>query len=203
MKEHKLPPQSFIKGYYIDPKICDDIVEVFKGLPKLYKLPGEMYSTQGKILVQPECKDSLDFQVKKGVGLSPFREYDNALQECLEKYVKEYPEMSWISKFNVVEPMNVQYYKPGGGFKVWHCERLNPYNMERVLVFMTYLNDVPDGGTEFRYQNLITPAKKGLTVLWPPDWHHTHRGQISQKHEKYIITGWYGLETVEKRISII
>jgi hypothetical protein len=29
---------------------------------------------------------------------------------------------------------------------------------------MTYLNDVPDGGTEFKYQKIISPAKKGLTL---------------------------------------
>ena len=58
---------------------------------------------------------------------------------------------------------------------------------------MTYLNDVPDGGTDFKYQKITCPAKKGLTILWPPDWHHTHKGQVSKKHDKYIITGWYSL----------
>ena len=55
---------------------------------------------------------------------------------------------------------------------------------------MTYLNDVPDGGTEFFYQKVISPAKKGLTVIWPAEFTHLHRGQVS-KREKYIITGWY------------
>jgi hypothetical protein len=32
---------------------------------------------------------------------------------------------------------------------------------------MTYLNDVDDGGTDFLYQKLTTPAKKGLTLIWP------------------------------------
>ena len=58
---------------------------------------------------------------------------------------------------------------------------------------MTYLNNVPDGGTEFLYQKITTPAKKGLTLIWPSDWTHTHRGQISNEHEKYIATGWYSL----------
>ena len=56
---------------------------------------------------------------------------------------------------------------------------------------MTYLNSVEDGGTEFKYQNLITPAKKGLTLIWPAQWTHTHRGQISGTKEKYIVTGWF------------
>ena len=59
---------------------------------------------------------------------------------------------------------------------------------------MTYLNNVKDGGTMFKYQNLTIPAKKGLTLIWPSDWTHTHKGQISNTKEKYIITGWYSYE---------
>jgi hypothetical protein len=59
---------------------------------------------------------------------------------------------------------------------------------------MTYLNDVNDGGTEFLYQKITSPAKKGLTLIWPADWTHTHRGQISKTKEKSIITGWFNYE---------
>tara|TARA_R100001510_G_C7614396_1_gene177031 strand:+ start:15 stop:596 length:582 start_codon:yes stop_codon:yes gene_type:complete len=192
MKEHKFPDQSFIRGYYINPKICDDIIKCFNELPDAYRKPGKMYNTNSKTVIDPESKDSIDFMINKGTGLSPFLEYDDALQNCLEKYVQEYPDLNYHAKFNVVEPMNVQFYKPGGGFKVWHYERQNSLSINRVLVFMTYLNDVADGGTEFKYQKLTCPAKKGLTIIWPSDWHHTHKGQISKK-EKYIITGWYSL----------
>ena len=56
---------------------------------------------------------------------------------------------------------------------------------------MTYLNDVPNGGTEFLFQKLKVPAKKGLTLIWPTDFTHAHRGIISKTNEKYIITGWF------------
>ena len=56
---------------------------------------------------------------------------------------------------------------------------------------MTYLNNVKDGGTEFKYQNITAPAHKGLTLIWPAIWTHTHRGQISQTESKTIITGWF------------
>ena len=39
--------------------------------------------------------------------------------------------------------------------------------------------------------SLITPAKKGLTLIWPTDFTHTHRGMPSFKTEKEIVTGWY------------
>ena len=56
---------------------------------------------------------------------------------------------------------------------------------------MTYLNDIKnDGGTEFFYQKTKFNAKKGLTLIWPAEWTHTHRGIISEEYEKYIITGW-------------
>ena len=58
---------------------------------------------------------------------------------------------------------------------------------------MTYLNDVPDGGTMFKYQKIITPAKKGSTVIWPAGFTHTHKGQISHTKEKFIVTGWWSL----------
>ena len=62
---------------------------------------------------------------------------------------------------------------------------------ECVQVFLHY-NDVKDGGTHFKYQKVTTPAIKGLTIIWPPDWTHTHKGQISDD-KKIIATGWFRL----------
>ena len=57
---------------------------------------------------------------------------------------------------------------------------------------MTYLNDVRDGGeTEFFHQNLRVAARRGLTLIWPADWTHTHRGIVSPTEEKIIVTGWF------------
>ena len=30
MKEHNLPYESFVSGWYIDEKICDDLIQLFK-----------------------------------------------------------------------------------------------------------------------------------------------------------------------------
>ena len=38
-----------------------------------------------------------------------------------------------------------------------------------------------------------TKAKKGLTVMWPAEWTHTHKGIISPDKEKYIATGWLNM----------
>jgi hypothetical protein len=62
----------------------------------------------------------------------------------------------------------------------------------RCLVFMTYLNDVPDGGTHFKYQELTTPAEKGLTLFGRQILLIHIKVKLPSKHEKYIITGWLG-----------
>ena len=97
--------------------------------------------------------------------------------------------------FDIDEVYNIQHYEKGEGFYSYHCERMSqmPPQILRSLVFMTYLNDVEDGGTEFLYQKCEVKARKGLTLIWPADWTHTHKGIISQTKEKTIITGWIKL----------
>ena len=96
-----------------------------------------------------------------------------------------------VSEFGFTMPANIQFYQPGAGFHKFHCERNGDRSaVDRHLVFMTYLNDVPRGGeTEFLYQGVKVKPKKGLTLLWPADWTHTHRG-LPAPTDKYIITGW-------------
>jgi len=59
------------------------------------------------------------------------------------------------------------------------------------LVYITYLNSVPDGGTIMVNNDGFTiHAEKGKTVIFPAGITHKHVGEISQSHEKYICTGW-------------
>ena len=96
-----------------------------------------------------------------------------------------------MDRYQLIENYNIQHYEPGEGFKGWHAERTNYISSKRVLVFMTYLTDTKNAGTEFKYQKLKTDCKKGSTVIWPSEWTHLHRGIISNKHPKTIITGWW------------
>ena len=192
MNEHPFPKNSFIGGWYIPEKVCDDLVNDFnlskkKGLVK----PGLQYG-DGEVFVNKDVKDSEDLSIDHNYFDEPYGTYRDELQKVLDKYVEKYTQANYVDSYNVNEVYTIQYYRPGGGYKTWHSERskFKPY---RVLVFMTYLNDVDDGGTEFFYQNITSPAKKGLTLIWPTEWTHTHRGQISQTKEKYLITGWYSI----------
>jgi hypothetical protein len=56
---------------------------------------------------------------------------------------------------------------------------------------MNYLYDVPDCGTSWKYQDFEIEAKKGLSVIWPSDFTHTHKGIVSHTSEKWIATGWF------------
>ena len=171
---------TFIGEYKIDDSICDRLIEHHKNGKKKQGLSG--YDT-----IDKDAKDSIDVAGKD----IPY--YYDYLKVCIEKYKQTY---IWSDKdqyyYDVLECPNIQYYPPGGGFKIWHFENdfKSPLNKHRALVFMTYLNDVEDGGTEFLHQHLSTPAKKGLTLIWPAYWTHTHKGIVSKLKEKYIVTGW-------------
>ena len=143
----------------------------------------------GKHVNDPNYKDSTDVFLNASDSL--FNEYNKQLSSCLEKYMERYTETKELYAYyeSSVETYNIQRYLPQEGFKKWHCERCQISS--RCLVFMTYLNDVKDGGTYFKYQNILTKAKKGLTLIWPTDFTHTHKGQISNKETKYILTGWF------------
>ena len=182
---------DFISSWTIPEYICDEILDYYKNNIHLHH-KGIVQSTNKKI-VKNDCKISTDLSIEPNNNDRPFGDYRNELQNCLNMYVETYPQVNKLYRFNVAEPYNIQHYKKNEGFKAEHCERDGSFNLtlKRCLVFMTYLNDVEDGGTKFVYQNRIIKAQKGKTLIWPSDWTHTHCGQISKTQEKTIITGWF------------
>lgn len=193
-KEYVLPTETFMSGWYIHKKVCSDLITFFEKKNELG------HTKRGAIKFQNHRDASLNLEIKDSIDLaiSPFDQdpeiisYLKCLQFCLNEYVKKYPEINSLNKFSITENINLQYYKKGGGYKKFHSERGSKGEVaKRILVFMTYLNDVENGGTEFKYQNLVTPAQRGLTLIWPSEWMHTHRSQVSFTKNKYIITGWF------------
>jgi hypothetical protein len=181
---------SFIGASYIqDLSVCDELIDFFERHPQ-YRFAG----TAG---------DRLDEEVKKSTEIS-FRDlnidlknrYYNLLSEIVKEYISHYRfSDDGVAPWALYGVPKIQKYQPGEGFYGWHCERASsdPNNSGRHLVFMTYLNDVTDQGhTEFFYQQTKTQPKRGLTLIWPADWTHTHRGVTSPTQTKYITTGWYG-----------
>jgi hypothetical protein len=100
--------------------------------------------------------------------------------------------------FKVFRPgaINVQKYTKGvGGYYYWHSE-IYPRDpaaetLHRVLLFMFYLNDVERGGeTEFLYQDKKLRPTGGQMVIAPAGFTHTHRGNVPESDDKYILTSW-------------
>lgn len=197
---------DFIHGWYIDDKVCDDVIEYFNE-PDPEKQVGIFGNAD---VPDPSKKDSTDLYIDPKNGDPRIRAYLQQLAMAVKHYTGDFPVLNQQSPWHIDTLFNLQHYKPGGGFKVWHHERDAYAVQNRCLVFMTFLNTVTDhGGTEFKYQKRIVNAEKGLTVFWPTDFTHVHRGVISPTQEKFIATGWYHFrgpfefideETGEKRV---
>ena len=193
MHDDFLGKNSFINSYQIDNvSICDELINYWKDSP--LKTPGKNYNSFGVVEVNKEIKDSVDVPIYPEEQNAIFRKYTVELQKAVNSYIDKFSACNWSGPWKIIEISTIQYYPPGGGYKSWHSERgVNSYPITtRHLAWMTYLNDVSDEGeTEFLYQEIKFKPKKGLTLIWPADWTHTHRGIPSMTEEKYIITGWF------------
>lgn len=185
MKAHSVNDlDNFICGWYIDPTCCDAILEYFNQADIKYK-------GSTSIGYDKNTKDSTDCPLPDGSVNSV---YMYELQKCVDLYIEKYKFCNIGSPWTITQMANIQHYAPGGGYHVWHTERnrkSEPF-VSRHLVYLTYLNDVDDGGeTEFFYQNVRVKPEKGLTLIWGSDWTFTHRGIPSPSQEKYVVTGWF------------
>lgn len=186
---------DFIEEFQIDTDICDELIALHKEARKLgIARPGRLGTPEGTI-VDKKKKDSYDVGLVTVPDelLEQHRvpEYYRALKKCVDQYVEKYSELKKTGPYAISETPIIQYYKPGGGYKMMHFERTGWESTTRMLVWMTYLNDVTEGGgTFFKYQDKTVSARKGKTVVWPADFTHAHVGVISRSQKKYVITGW-------------
>jgi hypothetical protein len=176
--------ENFIYTFQIDEKLCDDLIQ--------YHKDNKEYCTNGAVggKIDKTKKDSTDVYFFNQSQNPTIKKYFNELQKGFDSYRYKFNIQNLKLRTEVGN--NLQYYPIGGGFKIWHFER-DTDEIRRCLVYMTYLNDVPDGGTEWLYQNFKLEARKGLSVIWPAEWTHTHRGIVSHTSEKWIATGWFEL----------
>jgi hypothetical protein len=185
-----LPDSAAFMGAWMldDLDICDELIRFHKANHEAK--PGAII-VEGKNTVMKDYKDSFDSKML--FHFPETQRYLKSLEQVMELYKQKFPACTTGAPTRV-EAVNVQEYFPGGAFHSWHAERLGPDFPEnsRHLVYMTYLNDVVEGGeTEFFHQQIKIKARRGLTVIWPTDWTHAHRGIPSPSQFKYIVTGWY------------
>ena len=114
------------------------------------------------------------------------------LNACIKHYITEYPSLSHSNLMST--DIKFQKTPPGGGYHLWHYENSDMTHALRDVVWMIYLNDMPDDGggeTEFLYQRRRIKPTAGTVVIWPATYTHTHKGNTVLTEDKYILTGWY------------
>ena len=186
--------KNFIAGWYIEPSVCDGLIDFFEN-PKTEKWKGA-FGLNAK--PKPSIKDSTDAVFWPYTDDKRCWHYYRELEKCVPKYIELYPETNEAEKWSICRyGTQIQRYNPGGAYFREHFERAAGVYSDRFLVYMTFLNDVTDGGgTYFKYQDLEVKAEKGLTIMWPTDFTHTHKGIVSHTQTKYIATGWYAFNNM-------
>ena len=127
----------------------------------------------------------------------PVMAYFNFLRECLKCYVERYGIEFDGPIYNDV--FKIHKVKKSEGYHVWHYEKDYVDCLDRLMVYMTYL-EVPEKGgeTEFLHQSLRIDPVVGRTLIWPAGFTHMHRGNPPLDGEKMYITGWFTGAKVDK-----
>ena len=181
---------TFIGCWFLeDASVCEGIVEFFENHRELH---GAGRTGRG---IDPSAKHSTDITVLPkdldNPGYEPIARYLGQLESCYRDYAKQWPFLGRTLQHADLVPFTIQRYQPGGHFRRMHSERTSFGVMHRVLAWMTYLNDVDDGGeTRFHHYDLDVRPERGKTLIWPAEWTHAHSGGIVTAGTKYIITGW-------------
>ena len=187
MIEHSLNSQNnFILGAYIDAEVCDVLLDAM--LTNNEWSDSKIFELSGYQL--PAINQDKQAFIKHHWPL--LTRYFEQVMQVFSIYKQRYEYADQGQQLFEIKNFNLQRYEPGFHYKNWHYENQGlPEFISRHLTFMTYLNTIDDGGeTEFFYQKLKVKPEKGLTLIWPAQWTHTHRG-LSTNEVKYIMTGWF------------
>jgi hypothetical protein len=171
---------------------CDSIISYFQELDKL----NLAFSRRDLKDADPHLKEdrSVFPMSAKEIYLRQTTPVLNLFMEsfvsCWDQYTKRYSLLKTGIKFQI-QSIRIQNTPIGGGYHTWHWESNNYTLSPRFISFMTYLNDVEEGGeTEFLYLHKRFYPKKGTTLIWPSGFTHTHRGNPPLSNDKWILTGW-------------
>lgn len=183
---------TFIGSWLISPlTICDELIAYFESNKEKQKKG----TTGGG--VDRDTKDSTDIKISprdiRLPGNEIFEEYFHCLYSCYQDYVTDWPFLATFADNLQISSFNLQRYQSGQHFQNVHTERSSLATLHRIFAWMTYLNDVDqeDGGsTWFSHYDLSIQPRKGLTLIWPAEWTHAHKGSVLKDNNKYIITGW-------------
>ena len=142
---------QYIREYWGDPEQCDKLIKFFKqadaeGRTKVGNV-GSIDHPEGRPDLTKKKSTEMPFEDvwngEMGADVWGLRTYMDFITDCYTDY--------W-THFALPPPIGIrilpqiQYYKPGEGYFFPHIDAESTV-MSRVLVYISYLNDVPDGGT--------------------------------------------------------
>lgn len=170
--------------------LCSEIIDFFENNQNLQKKGVVSDASNNK-----KVKSTTDITIRpidlKDKNFKVFNNYMKELHNCYVDYQKQWPFLKSMLNDIQIPPFNIQKYNPGDHFSTVHSERTSLNTLHRLFAFMTYLNDVEDGGeTHFTHYKLKIKPEIGKTIIWPAEWTHAHSGEILKSGTKYIVTGW-------------
>jgi len=170
-------------------KLCNEITNFFENNKNLQK-PG--VSGVGKNL---KIKKTTDIYIYpdnlKKTKFEILKQYIDELHKCFLDYQNQWSFLKSMLNTVYVPGFNIQKYSTGDHFASLHSERTTLNTLHRLFAWMTYLNDVDDGGeTNFSHYKIRIKPETGKTLIWPAEWTHAHTGEILKSGTKYIVTGW-------------
>ena len=184
----------FIGAWFLqDLLICDQLIDHFE-----HHQGQQRRGVAGSGSLRLDVKDSVDMPIKPADLLQAdhqaFRNYFESLYFFYNDYKEQWPFLNDLFDSLDIGSFNLQRYYEGQHFRKIHTERAGLSSLHRMFAFMTYLNDVEEGGsTVFSHYGLEIRPQKGLTLLWPAEWTHAHCGNPVIRGSKYIVTGWMHL----------
>ena len=169
--------------------LCREIINFFEENKNLQR---DGVTGSGK---NQEIKKTTDIVVNpndlKHPKFNCLNKYIQHLYKNFKDYQNQWPFLKNLVKEMHIGKFNIQRYTPGGHFAKVHTERSSIASSHRLFAWMTYLNNVDDGGTtHFSHYDIDIKPETGKTLIWPAEWTHAHRGSVLNGGEKYIITGW-------------
>ena len=128
----------------------------------------------------------------------PVDAYFEFLEECVMLYLKKYS--IYFDGPICNDVFKIHKVRKSEGFHAWHYEKADSAHLERLMVYMTYLEAPERGGeTEFLHQSLRIDPIVGRTLIWPATYTHMHRGTPPLEGEKMYITGWLNSAKISGR----
>ena len=181
---------NFIGSWNIEnDNLCKEIIDLFNTNKNLQN-KGVTSS-----VVDTTIKKTTDISIKpndlKNIKFKCLKDYIEELYNCYIDYQNQWPFVKSLTENMHIGGFNIQKYSSGDHFSKIHTERSGIKNIHRLFAWMTYLNDVDDGGiTNFSHYDIRIKPEIGKTLIWPAEWTHAHNGEIINSGVKYIVTGW-------------